>query len=67
MSERCDCCGAHTVAEKYDICPFCGWEADPYQKKNPEEPGANRVSLREAKENFKRYGKCERPEGASFK
>lgn len=61
MSEikKCACCGAHTVIEKYDICPFCGWEQDPSQERFPNETGANPVSLREARENFRRFGSCE--------
>ena len=56
---KCACCGAHTVTDKYDICPFCGWEQDPFQERFPNETGANPVSLIEARENFRRFGSCE--------
>lgn len=61
MSEikKCACCGAHTVKEKYDICPFCGWEQDPSQERFPNETGANPVSLSQAREYFKAFGRCE--------
>lgn len=45
----------------YDICPFCGWEDDDTQYINPEfEGGANDVSLKLARENYKIYG-CSDP------
>ena len=59
---KCDCCGAYTVEEPRDICPFCGWEDDPYQHTHPEDVGANAVSLNEARGNFKRYGRAEAEE-----
>jgi hypothetical protein len=41
----------------YEICPVCGWEDDPVQFRDPDnEGGANRVSLSEAKANFRRFG-----------
>lgn len=57
--KKCDCCGAYTITEPHDICKFCGWEQDSFQRKNPDEPGANPVTLNEAKENFKHCGKAE--------
>lgn len=61
MTERrkCDCCGAYTIEEPHDICPFCGWEDDPYQRTHPDKEGANTVTLIEARANFKSYGKAE--------
>lgn len=56
---KCDCCGAYTISEPHDICPFCGWEDDPYQRKNPDDTGANSVTLIEARANFKRFGRAE--------
>lgn len=59
----CPCCGYLTLDEEapedgdYDICLVCFWEDDPAQRDNPVDPnGANDVSLREARENFKRCG-----------
>lgn len=50
----CLCCGYKTLEEKppgtFEICPICYWEDD------LSDGGANNLTLREAKENFKRYG-----------
>jgi hypothetical protein len=41
----------------YEICDNCGWEDDPVQESNPNlAGGANRTSLSEAREHFKRFG-----------
>jgi hypothetical protein len=43
-----------------DICEVCFWEDDPAQFEDPElEIGANSISLREAKENFRAFGAAE--------
>jgi len=57
----CPCCELLTFDEPlegtYNICPVCGWEDDEIQLKNPNyEGGANKVSLYQAKENFKIIG-----------
>lgn len=57
--KKCGCCGAQTVHGDYDICPFCGWEQDRAQRKAPDSLGANSVTLNEARENFKRFGRAE--------
>lgn len=62
MKIKCPCCGYFTLSEdepKYDICPVCYWENDPFQEKNPEETGANKISLIKARENFEVFGACE--------
>ena len=60
---KCPCCGYFTFEKKdrvYDICPVCFWEDDPEQFKNPTlHNGANKVSLAEAKGNFKHYNACD--------
>jgi hypothetical protein len=60
----CPCCGFLTLDEEpgnYDSCPVCFWEDDPVQFQYPEKGGgANRVSLQEARENFSRFGACEK-------
>lgn len=56
--QKCDCCGAYTIEEEFDICPFCGWEQDRSQRKDPDELGANNVTLNQAKVNFRKSGKC---------
>lgn len=48
----CPCCGKYAFEEKgaYEICPVCGWEDDPYQRRNPDfAGGANTLSLNEAR------------------
>ncbi len=48
----CPCCGKFFFSEKnaWEICPVCGWEDDPSQRRDPDlAGGANRLSLREAK------------------
>ena len=57
---KCPCCGYKTLDEEppgtFDTCPVCFWEDDELQYDNPNyKGGANRVSLNEAKENFKKY------------
>ncbi|MBA0199460.1 hypothetical protein H4F33_20545 [Pectobacterium brasiliense] len=51
----CPCCGKYEfdVLGEYDICSHCGWEDDPFQSKNPDRCGANKMSLNEAREAFK--------------
>jgi hypothetical protein len=44
----CPCCkkGEIEGLGDYDICPVCGWEDDPVQRKDPDfEGGANDISL----------------------
>ena len=48
----CPCCGQFVFEEKgaYEICPVCGWEDDPYQRRNPDfAGGANSLSLNQAR------------------
>ncbi|TMF09384.1 MAG: hydrolase [Chloroflexi bacterium] len=57
----CPCCGFLTLDEKppgtYYICPVCFWEDDRVQFDDPDyRGGANRGSLREARENYRRIG-----------
>jgi hypothetical protein len=56
---RCPCCGHFTLTEEghYEICPVCFWEDDPIQSQNEIfAGGANRMSLREARQNYKLLG-----------
>jgi hypothetical protein len=61
----CPCCNYLTFDSEefpgsYHICPVCFWEDDPIQFRDPEySGGANKVSLNEAKVNYKLYGACE--------
>ena len=64
MRYRCPCCGFYTFKEppggNYDICPVCFWEDDPIQLEDETyEGGANRVSLKQARENYLAFGACE--------
>ena len=61
MKYKCVCCGHKTFqsenALEHEICPVCFWENDPVQNSQPDySGGANRVSLLEARENYKKYG-----------
>ena len=63
LNEYCPCCGYNTFNPEnrldYDICSICFWEDDPDQFKFIHDTGANRVSLVQARENFKNFGACE--------
>jgi len=53
---RCPCCGLYFFHEKnaYEICPVCGWEDDPSQRRDEAlSGGANALSLKEARRKFK--------------
>ncbi|WP_092138316.1 CPCC family cysteine-rich protein [Cupriavidus sp. YR651] len=57
----CPCCGNFTLNEisggTFEICHVCFWEDDQIQLNYPDiAGGANKVSLKEARENYKRYG-----------
>ena len=57
----CTCCGFLTMSSPepgtFDICPVCNWEDDNVQFKNFDfEGGANAESLREARQNFIKFG-----------
>ena len=57
----CPCCGYLTLSEPppgtFEICPVCNWEDDNVQFNNIDfEGGANEESLREARQNFQKFG-----------
>ncbi|MBQ5602468.1 MAG: hydrolase [Clostridia bacterium] len=59
---KCPCCGFYTldIPMEYDICPVCYWEDDPAQRKDETyDGGANKVSLIQARKNYKEFGACE--------
>ena len=61
LKYKCPCCGYYTFDSKpigeFDICPVCFWKDDPFQLENPnQEDFANKVSLSQAKENYKKFG-----------
>jgi hypothetical protein len=51
---------AHRASGTYEICPVCFWEDDASQNEDPDYPGgANRPSLREARDKFAKFGAIE--------
>jgi Cysteine-rich CPCC len=61
---QCPCCEYYTLDEQpnntFQLCPVCYWEDDGVQLNDPEyEGGANRVSLNQARINFKKNGVSE--------
>ena len=62
MKKTCLCCGYMTLeSEIYDICSICFWQDDPACWDNGDfVGGANGLSLRQAQENFKNFGACEK-------
>ena len=40
---KCPICGNLSFGENddYENCEVCGWENDPYQRRHPDETGAN--------------------------
>lgn len=52
---KCPVCGKFTLdrEEAFEICDVCGWEDDPYQRRNPDEDCcANQISLNQAKQTY---------------
>lgn len=50
MKYTCPVCGYFTFKESpgsYDICYICGWEDDEVQLRFIDQPGANRLSLKD--------------------
>lgn len=51
----CPVCGRYRFEKKnsFEICPYCKWENDEIQRKDPEYiGGANNISLNEYKEQY---------------
>ena len=60
----CPCCGYLTLPEPppgtYEICEVCFWEDDAVQFDDPDYTGgANTVSLRQARDNYRALGVSE--------
>lgn len=60
----CPCCGCKTFTHEpngsYEICEVCFWEDDLIQLTDPDyEGGANPTSLRQAQQNFIKFGACD--------
>ncbi|HPY94194.1 MAG TPA: CPCC family cysteine-rich protein [Clostridia bacterium] len=59
--EYCACCDTKQPEDTVyaEICGTCGWQHDIVCEENPDETGgANRISLNEAIENYKRTGRA---------
>ncbi len=62
---RCPCCNCLTIDDTFEvvceICDVCFWQYDLIAQKYPDKIiGPNKVSLTEARQNYKKYGACER-------
>lgn len=62
---ECPCCCNLTFYDKpggtFDICPVCFWEDDDLSTTSPEQTfDINKVSLNQAKINYKEFGACEK-------
>jgi hypothetical protein len=54
---KCPVCGKHYFSDRanFEVCPICNWENDPLQYDLPDEDGgANRMSLNQAREAWKK-------------
>lgn len=54
---KCPVCKKHYFSEdnSYEICPICGWEDDPIQRKDKNfKGGANKLSLKEARKEYEK-------------
>ena len=53
----CPCCGSQNEVDYeggYSICSVCGWEDDRYQRRYPDETGANgKLTLNQARKMWK--------------
>ena len=60
---RCPCCNKMTICDDdeviVDICPVCFWQYDATGQQFPNKIiGPNKVSLREARKNYQKFGAC---------
>lgn len=50
-THKCPVCGLGDIESEYDICEYCGWEADNLQVNQPDlMGGANEMSLNQYKQ-----------------
>lgn len=67
---ECPCCGLKILREElcFEICTNCYWEDDPICRDDQEyQGGANKISLKEARENYKKFGACDKESLKSVK
>lgn len=62
---QCPCCENYTIVPDeeviVDICPVCYWQYDIVAQEHPAiSIGPNKVSLIQSRENYQRYGACEK-------
>ncbi|MGL6216954.1 MAG: CPCC family cysteine-rich protein [Lacrimispora sphenoides] len=62
---QCPCCGYYTFESDskagplFDYCDICLWQYDEVAHDKPDTMiGANSMTLKQAQENFKKYGVC---------
>lgn len=60
---QCPCCYNFTIEAEgeviVDICDVCFWQFDSVAHTNPQENiGANHISLKQARENYIKFGVC---------
>lgn len=65
LKKKCPCCGFYTIENDdeiiTDICDVCFWQFDIVAQQNPQKNiGPNRISLKEAQNNYKKYGACKK-------
>ena len=65
MFKKCMCCGFYTIDSDDEvissICDVCFWQYDIVAQQHPEKSiGPNKISLNEAKNNYRRYGACKK-------
>jgi rubredoxin len=58
---KCPCCGFFTIENDddiiFDFCDVCGWQYDVAAHNKPDiSIGANKISLNEARKNYKLFG-----------
>ena len=54
----CPVCRKHAFKENYEICPVCGWENDPVQRRDVNfAGGANHMSVKIARREYKKGNK----------
>lgn len=66
--EKCPCCGNYTIPKgttdnSYScgfICPVCYWEIDTFISSNFKYSDSNSLALKQAKENYKTFGACDK-------
>ncbi len=61
---KCPCCGNYTLVGDFeditwDICPVCFWENDVFDNNPDSYSGANRMTLKQGRSNYKTFSACD--------